>query len=357
MLFDVKMKLAAMLTAVVLLIGGAVWAGGDSPAAPSTPAQSEPAPYVTGCIAKIVGNDLTLQVRRGHSGIERPVKLSDQTVVILDGARLGTVGDLKPDQWIKVTYVEKRLDEPALNAVRIELAVSPENMDKLVQTANEQAKKAYCQQAGLAVDDDPADFSHPGKPDGVNYENQLEATKTGWRVILTKTLPLHPKPELLIRAEVPLDQTGRLAGEVTFAGTDKPIAPLTITEADNGKTVKAVLWQAIVVNLTGNKPSAGWEVSKPEGNSLKPVKLGGRVGRQDTAALEFTPAKDATNESIGTYTFRYQACREGQTTLNYVYVTPSGPVPQKRDATGLLARMKVTVDVGTVAATEPVGNN
>ena len=106
----------------VFLLSGAGFDLVDPPAA--APAAVPPAAS-TGRIAKIEGDVLTLHVLRGHSGIMRPVQLSRATVVIRPDGKVGAIADLKPDQWVKVTFAEKWTDRRWINAVRIEPAAAP----------------------------------------------------------------------------------------------------------------------------------------------------------------------------------------------------------------------------------------
>jgi hypothetical protein len=313
-------------------------------------AASQPATTAILRVVAIEGNDLQLQGRSTHSARMLPAKLSDKTVVIVEGGKAGTISDLKPDQWVQVNFGERKAEDQWLDVVRIEPSLGPDEMAKMIDAANEAAKVAYRQQAGLPADAYIGDFSGAQKPDGVLYEQQLVAAPGGRRVILTKTLPVRPKPELIIRADVPLDKAGKLTGQVSFDGTRKPLAPLTISDADNGKTLKAIIGQAITVTLEGSQANTGWEAGKPDGTSVKPLKVGGNAGAMELSAAEFVPAKGAQNDAIGTYTFRFVARNEGKTTLHFAYLTPGGGgVPKVRKATGKIAEMQVTVNVATTA--------
>ncbi|HEX8911051.1 MAG TPA: hypothetical protein VF796_01740 [Humisphaera sp.] len=120
--------------------------------------------------------------------------------------------------------------------------------------------------------------------------------------------------------------------------------PMTITEADAGKVVRAKVGQPIEVRLEGTEAKTGWEASAVEGAvEREGAKPGERGVCQDVV---FTPTKDAKNPEHGTYAFRYVAKRAGRAELRFVYVYPGGPVPVPRTATKLVKQVRVTVEVG-----------
>jgi hypothetical protein len=111
-------------------IKGEVWTGRIESApveiaivAPKLAAARSAAAPVTnttvGQIEALQGNDLTLHVFRGHSGIMSAMKTDDQTVVLIDG-RQSKLTDLKRGQWVKVTR-----DADWKKVLQIEPSVAP----------------------------------------------------------------------------------------------------------------------------------------------------------------------------------------------------------------------------------------
>lgn len=95
---------------------------------------------------------------------------------------------------------------------------------KLIEIANEEAKKAYRKQRGLAADARVPDFDYDRKPTGAVHHNLVEPEGDNWRVILMSTLTVNGVTKILFHVEVPLNQVGKVAGEVKFKDTDEPSA-------------------------------------------------------------------------------------------------------------------------------------
>lgn len=127
---------------------------------------------------------------------------------------------------------------------------------------------------------------------------------------------------------------------------------VTITDADNNKTVAARVDQEVRVSLKGDRPQTGWEVSQRHGTALAPVIVGGSYGDATIPATEFVPDQQGV-EDLGTYTFRYRAIAPGKCTLRFVFVYPGGSRPTARTATKLVREFNVTVDVAGNVATRP----
>lgn len=336
MLFMAKLKLAAMVTAAVVLVGGAgvgtyVLAAGDPSAKPAAPVQEgfrvnglsfevlAPAVVLTPEDAKPTPVSLSLKVT---NGTDAPVTLNVfDTITIhmndaagkelrIDGGRDGT-------RKVPPVVVEKGKSVTVERNAELKL-----------------------------LDGKPGQYRLIGS-DGAGGIWYFDGLKVG-----TYSLAMVYENSLASPKDAPYWVGKASTKEATVEISDKPSAnaDLTITNADNGKNVKATIGQEIIVSLTGDRANTGWEVSQPTGTSVKPVKFGGRFGNQDIPSLEFTPAKDATDEAIGTYTFRYKAVAEGQTTLKFEYLTPGGPVPKARKATGKVAEMTVIIDVVTQPA-------
>jgi hypothetical protein len=125
-----------------------------------------------------------------------------------------------------------------------------------------------------------------------------------------------------------------------------PVKTLDIVEADSGKTLPAVVGQAIDVRLEGSDPRCGWEASPVDGAV---VRRNGRPGDKNVPAeVDFTPAPNAPNAEAGTYVFHYVADKPGRAELRFAYLSPSGPVPTARSATKLIKQMAVTIEVADV---------
>jgi|GEM_PF-6502449 len=125
-------------------------------------------------------------------------------------------------------------------------------------------------------------------------------------------------------------------------------APVRVTDADNGKTLQAVVGQEVRVSLDGERKQTGWEVRDQQGEALIPLTEGGAIGGTKIPAVEFTP-KAAGMDDIGTYTFRYTAVAKGTSSLRFVYVYPGGSKPTDRRKTLLVREFRVTVAVGAPA--------
>lgn len=124
---------------------------------------------------------------------------------------------------------------------------------------------------------------------------------------------------------------------------------VTITEVDNAKTVQATVGQRVAIHLEGTEPATGWEAGAVQGQSI--LRVGGQPGEVNVSqGPVFTPAKDARNEAIGTYSFFYTAVGEGRSTLRVTYVSPGGPRPIRRLATKLVKEFTVTIEVSAAPA-------
>ena len=91
-------------------------------------------------------------------------------------------------------------------------------------------------------------------------------------------------------------------------------APLTVTDADNGKAVTLTAGQTLIVRLASN-PTTGyeWQLQSADAAVIKPV---GEAG--------FTPAPAPTG-MVGTggiAEWRFEAVGEGTTTLTLSYQRP-----------------------------------
>lgn len=123
----------------------------------------------------------------------------------------------------------------------------------------------------------------------------------------------------------------------------QPAKPLVITEAHHNQTVRVPIGKVIHVHLMGELPKTGWEARSVSG----PVeRFGAQKGELNVSQTpEFTPAKNARDQAIGTYLFRYVAKTKGMSKLQFVYVYPGGPTPTRRSATKLVREFKVNVEV------------
>jgi hypothetical protein len=117
-----------------------------------------------------------------------------------------------------------------------------------------------------------------------------------------------------------------------------PAGGVLVIEADNGKEVVAWVGRALEVRLEGDRPQTGWEGGEAD-------------GAIQHAGFEFKPKPGAADKAIGTYTFRYNAVKEGVAALRMVHVFPGGPEPTLRTATELVKEFKVTVRVRPALAT------
>ncbi|MFN8476193.1 MAG: protease inhibitor I42 family protein [Anaerolineae bacterium] len=93
-----------------------------------------------------------------------------------------------------------------------------------------------------------------------------------------------------------------------------PAAPVTLTAADNGKTVNVRLDQQAAVTLAGN-PTTGytWEAAPPSSDSVT------AVGEPQYK----TDANAGGKAGVGgTYTFTYQGAAVGTAKLSFVYRRP-----------------------------------
>ena len=101
---------------------------------------------------------------------------------------------------------------------------------RLIEIANEEAKKAYRKQHGLAADAQVDDFDFDRKPTGVWHHNWVEPNGDHCQVILQATIPKDGVRTVIQRVEVPLTREGKLCGEVKFAW---PNTPLPIDDLEN----------------------------------------------------------------------------------------------------------------------------
>ncbi len=130
---------------------------------------------------------------------------------------------------------------------------------------------------------------------------------------------------------------GLAAGEdITVRLT--PAGGVLVIEADSGKEVVAWVGRTLEVRLEGDRPRTGWEGGEADGAIQR-------------TGFDFKPKPDAADKAIGTYTFRYNAVKEGVAALRMVYVFPGGPEPTIRKATELVREFKVTVRVRPALAT------
>lgn len=119
---------------------------------------------------------------------------------------------------------------------------------------------------------------------------------------------------------------------------------LVVTDRDNGKTLDAVVGQAIEVRLRGDEAGTGWEASSPEGGAVQ--REGAQPGEVNASASPaFLPKPGAADKAVGTYLFRYKAVKAGEARLRFVYVFPGGPLPTLRRATRLVSELCVTINV------------
>ena len=111
--------------------------------------------------------------------------------------------------------------------------------EQLITIANEEAKKAYRKQQGLAADADVGDFDYDRKPTGAVHHNYVEPNGDTWRVILNSTLTIARATKVMRRVEVPLDTAGKLCGEVKFPTADDPATKDSLATVLAGKVVDA----------------------------------------------------------------------------------------------------------------------
>jgi len=104
---------------------------------------------------------------------------------------------------------------------------------------------------------------------------------------------------------------------LSLALTGCLLAPVSITEANNGSIVAVDVGDAVLVQLTEN-PSTGytWIRESPQifiGSPLAPVGEGTCITPQGCAPVVGEPS---------TFEFRYEAVSSGTVTLSYVYQRP-----------------------------------
>ena len=126
-----------------------------------------------------------------------------------------------------------------------------------------------------------------------------------------------------------------------FTVADKAVevpGPVVVTEDPNGgpAAVKLKVGETVEVRLASDKKLQGWEADPPPA-ALVPV--------DPTRRARFTPAAATSDESVGTYRFIYTATGEGTFPLEFRLLSPSGPTVTARDATKLIRKFAVTVEV------------
>ena len=94
----------------------------------------------------------------------------------------------------------------------------------------------------------------------------------------------------------------------TTACTRNGHSPISISEADNGQTIRIQQNDTLVLTLEGN-PTTGfsWELDTIDSLILRQV-----------AESTFTPESDALG-AAGHFVWRFEAANTGQTTLRLVY--------------------------------------
>jgi RNA polymerase sigma factor (sigma-70 family) len=153
-----------------------------------------------------------------------------------------------------------------------------------------------------------------------------------------------------------------LPDEIPAQKAKGPPATLVILEKDQGKTLAAVVGQAIEVQLEGDRKQTGWEdgCDPPVAHAkvVTPTSLLVRAGQ------DFQAQANAADSAIGTYIFKFRAIKEGEVELRFVYVSPGGNGYRgPRDATRKVKEFKATVKVSpapvqsTGAKSEPLLQN
>jgi RNA polymerase sigma factor (sigma-70 family) len=128
---------------------------------------------------------------------------------------------------------------------------------------------------------------------------------------------------------------------VDFTIAEKAVAvpgPVVVTEDPNGgpAVVKLKVGETVEVRLASDKKLQGWEADQTPA-ALVPV--------DPTRRGRFSPARGPADESVGMYHFAYTATAEGAHALEFRLLTPSGPTVTRRDATGLVRKFAVAVEV------------
>ncbi|VTT98968.1 sigma-70 family rna polymerase sigma factor : RNA polymerase sigma factor, sigma-70 family OS=Singulisphaera acidiphila (strain ATCC BAA-1392 / DSM 18658 / VKM B-2454 / MOB10) GN=Sinac_6419 PE=4 SV=1: Sigma70_r2: Sigma70_r4_2 [Gemmataceae bacterium] len=151
---------------------------------------------------------------------------------------------------------------------------------------------------------------------------------------------------LTLRAPNGENPTSYWSGEleskpVEFTVAEKAVAvpgPVVVTEDPNGgpATVKLKVGEAVEVRLASDRKLQGWEADPPPA-TLVPV--------DPTRRGRFSPERGPADESVGTYHFAYTATAEGTFPLEFRLLSPSGPTVTARDATKLIRKFAVTVEV------------
>lgn len=124
---------------------------------------------------------------------------------------------------------------------------------------------------------------------------------------------------------------------------DKAPPLLMLTAKDHTKTIDVQPGQKIEIQLSNAKPGAGWE---PGGTEIRGASLALANPKRKGNCDEFRP-EDPTEPktTVGVYVFRYVAKETGGSKLRLTHLYPSGPEPQRRGATQLIAEFVITVNV------------
>ncbi|WP_439631470.1 sigma-70 family RNA polymerase sigma factor [Gemmata sp.] len=340
MLFWKKLKLAGVALGLLAAAGGGVAAVLVPPAAPAVPpavpvaarapvpkAAPAPEPPVKAS-APAEKNGLTVVVRPtkvAFAAGERPLFEVTFTNTSGTAVRLHDV-DLATDTWV-VAAAEgagRWTSGPFAYAARPvgqSFRLDPEKGPLRVELAYPKAVRGPFVWAGRqSVPPKPLDALAPGKYTAV--------VKLSFPAIKDNNPVPHWSGELE-------------SNPVEFTVAEKAVevpAPVVVTEDPNGgpAAVKIKVGETFEVRLASTKKLHGWEAGQVPA-ALVPADPGRRP--------RFAPAPGAPDESVGAYRFAYTATGEGTFPLEFRLLTPSGPTVTQRDATGLVRKFAVTVEV------------